>query len=148
MRRLAFSRRPAWALLPLLAGCGHSLANAPAGDVRSVTELAARYALFHEVPAVLREGAPVCLTVDGQAANPEELTRLSAGSTRVSSSAPGCAGPLAVVLEVSDVRVSGAAGTARAGVRLGKAAVLTVRRIDGEWRLLRASEGEDAGPPR
>jgi hypothetical protein len=104
-----------------------------------VTELAARYALFHEAPAVLREGGPVCLTVDGRAAAPEVLVRLSEGATQVSSSAPDCMGPLAVVVEVSSVRVTGEVATARAGVRLGEAAVLQLRRVDGQWQLVHAS---------
>jgi hypothetical protein len=138
--------RRAWTALLLLAGCGHTGARAPVSDVLSVTELAARYALAHEVPAVLREGGPVCLTVEGRAADPEVLAHLSAGATQVSSSAPGCGGPLAVVVEVSAIRVSGAVATVRASVRLGEAALLEVRRVDGQWRLVRASGREDAGP--
>jgi hypothetical protein len=47
---------------------------------------------------------------------------------------------------VSRVRVSGGVATARAGVRLGPARVLTLRRVDGQWRLVGAAAGADAGP--
>lgn len=140
------SPRRAWTALLFLAGCSHAGATAQADDVLSVTELAARYALVHEVPAVLREGRPVCLTVDGQAAPPEVLARLSEGATEVSSSAAGCALALAVVVEVGGVRVSGGVATVRAGVRLGPARVLTLRHIAGQWRLVGAALGQDAGP--
>jgi hypothetical protein len=132
--------------LLLLAACSHAGASAADNDILSVTELAARYALVHEVPAVLREGRPVCLTVDGQAAPPQVLVRLSEGATEVSSSGAGCALALAVVVEVSAVRVSGGVATVRAGVRLGPARVLTLRRTDGQWRVMGAAAREDGGP--
>jgi hypothetical protein len=138
--------RRAWTALLLCAGCSHTGASRSQDDLLSVTELAARYALLHEVPPVLREGRPLCLTVDGHAASPEVLARLSEGATEVSSSGVGCAVPLAVVVEVSRVRVSGGVATARAGVRLGPARVLTLRRVDGQWRLVGAAAGADAGP--
>lgn len=133
------------AALLCLLGCGHAPVSA-SGDVDTVTELAARYALDHDVPAVLRESSPICLTVDGQLPSPEVLARLSQGPVRVSSGVSACAGPRAVVLEVSAVVVSGETASARAGVRLGPSGPLTFRRVDGMWRVLRAPGHAGASP--
>jgi len=132
-------------LLLLLAACGHGPVAASSSDVLSVTELAARYALEFEVPSVLREASPVCLEVDGRAAAPELLARLSSVA-QVSPSASACAGPRAVLLQVSGVVVSGDSAVARAGVRLGPSAVLEFRLVNGEWHVLRPKGQPDAGP--
>jgi hypothetical protein len=136
----------AGAVLLLLLGCGHAPPTSPTSDVLAVTELAARYALDHDVPAVLREASPVCLTVDGRAPAPEVVARLSQGPLQVSSGGAACSGPRAVLLEVSGVVVSGESATARAGVRLGPSSVLDFRRAKGEWRVQNSRGQAGAGP--
>jgi hypothetical protein len=133
-RKCVRHRCAVWGLL--LGACGHAPAT-PSPDVLSVTALAARYALDYEVPAVLREAAPICLTVDGQAPSPEVLQQLTQDSVQVSPGASACAGPRAVLLEVSGVTVSGPQAVARAGVRLGPTTVLEFRSVNGEWHVLR-----------
>jgi hypothetical protein len=134
-----------FAALLVLEACGHAPAT-PSRDVLSVTELAARYALDYDVPAVLREASPICLTVDGQAPSPAVLARLSQASVQVSSGDSTCAGPRAVLLEVSGVVVSGEKAVARAGVRLGPTSVLDFRSVNGEWRVLQPRGQPGAGP--
>ena len=136
----------AGAVLLFLLGCGHAPPPFPTSDVLAVTELAARYALDHDVPAVLREASPVCLTVDGRAPAPEVVARLSQGPQQVSSAGAACSGPRAVLLEVSSVVVSGENATARAGVRLGPGGVLDFRKVDGQWRLASTRGQVGAGP--
>ena len=130
--------------LLLLYGCSHAPA-ASSNDVVFVTALAARYALDHDVPATLREASPICLTVDGQPPAQEVLARLSVGPVQVSPGPSGCALPRAVLVEVSEVAVSGETATARAGVRLGPSGVLDFRRVDGEWRVVRPAREAGGG---
>ena len=130
----------------LLAGCAHAPKEAPSQDVLQVTELAARYALEHDVPPVLREPAAVCLEVDGQAPPPEVLSRLASRGLHLSPGASGCAGPRAVLVQVSGVAVSGERASAWAGVRHGRAGLLTLRKLQGQWQLLRPPGPEGAGP--
>jgi hypothetical protein len=134
-----------WAAGLLLGACGHAQPT-PSRDVLTVTELAARYALDYDVPAVLREASPICLSVDGRAPPPEVLARLSQGSIQVSSGASACAGPRAVLLEVSGVSVSGEQAVARVGVRLGPTTVLDFRSVNGQWRVLQPHGQTGAGP--
>jgi hypothetical protein len=129
----------------LLGACAHAPAT-PSADVVAVTELAARYALDYDVPAVLREASPICLTVDGRAPAPEVLARLSRASVQVSSGGASCAGPRAVLLEVSGVAVSGDKAVARAGVRLGPSSLLDFRSVHGEWRVRQPLGQPSAGP--
>jgi hypothetical protein len=140
------SNLSARAALLLFVACAHPPAQESPSDVLAVTELAARYALEYEVPAVLREGSPICLTVDGQAPLPQVLSRLSRGGAQVSAGASACSGPRAVLLEVSGVVVSGDTAIARAGVRLGPSGVLDFRRVNAEWRVLRPQGQVGAGP--
>ncbi len=130
----------------LLAGCAHAPDGGPAQDVLQVTELAARYALEHDVPPVLREPAAVCLEVDGQPPPPEVLSRLAQGGLQLTPGAAGCAGPRAVLLQVSEVGVAGEQATAWAGVRLGRRGLLTFRKVQGQWQLLRPAGPAEAGP--
>jgi hypothetical protein len=139
------ARGPGAALL-LLLGCGHAPPPSPASDVLAVTDLAARYALDHDVPAVLRESSPICLMVDGQSPSPQVVARLSQGPWQVSSGGSACSGPRAVLLEVSAVAVSGENATARAGVRFGPGGVLDFRKVDGQWRLASTRGQVGAGP--
>jgi len=127
-------------------GCGHAPPARPSSDVLAVTTLAARYALDHDVPAVLREAAPICLTVDGQAPPPEVLARLSDGPLQVSSGSSGCAGPRSGLLEVRAVTVSGESATAWAGVRLGSGGVLDFRKVNGQWGVSSTRGQTGAGP--
>jgi hypothetical protein len=138
-------RRLKGATVLLLSSCGHTPLGDPSSDVLAVTELAARYALEHDVPAVLREGSPLCLSVDGRAPPTAVLVRLSSGPQQVSASGPGCAEAGAVFLEVSDVVVSGDSATAHAGVRLGPSGVLELRRLEGQWRVFRTAGQVGAG---
>jgi hypothetical protein len=138
--------RCAHAALLVLVGCGHTPSLAPQSDVLTVTELAARYALDHDVPAVQREASPICLTVDGHAPAPEVVARLSQGPLQVSSGGSACSGPRAVLLEVSGVEVSGESAVARAGVRLGPGGVLDFGKVNGQWRLLSTRGQVGAGP--
>jgi hypothetical protein len=134
-----------WTGLLLVCTCSHAPASS-SSDTLLVTELAARYALEHDVPAVLREASPVCLLVDGQTPPAPVLARLSEGPVQVSSGSSACAGPRAVLLEVSAVVVSGDTASARAGVRLGPSGVLDFRRVDGAWRVLQSRGQVGAGP--
>jgi hypothetical protein len=134
------------AVLLVLLGCSHAPVPSVSSDVLVVTELAARYALDHDVPAVLREATPICLTVDGQAPAPELLARLSEGPVQVSSGSAACAGPRAVLLEVRGVTVSGLSATAWAGVRLGPGGVLDFRKVNGQWRVSSTRGQTGAGP--
>lgn len=143
--RGASSRHRVGLALVLVAACGHAPAG-PSSDVLAVTAAAARYALDDDVPAVLREAAPVCLTVDGQAPAPEVLLQLSRASVQVSPGGLACAGPRAILLEVSDVNVRGETASAQAGVRLGTSGVLQLRRVQGQWRVLHARGQDGAGP--
>ncbi|MGO9828833.1 MAG: hypothetical protein ACLPJH_01735 [Myxococcaceae bacterium] len=143
-RPLPWVAAPLGALL--LAGCAHAPDEAPAQDVLEVTELAARYALEHDVPPVLREPAAVCLEVDGQPPPPEVLSRLARSGLHVTPGAAGCAGPRAVLLQVRDVAVAGDHATAWAGVRLGRNGPLTLRKVQGQWQLLRPAGPTEAGP--
>jgi hypothetical protein len=132
-------------LTSLLVGCAHEKPDAPPADVLTVTELAARFALEEDVPAVLREASPVCLEVDGQPPAPQVLARLSS-TVQVSSSASACGGPRAVLLQVSGVVVSGDTAVAHAGVRLGPTQRLEFRRVEGRWRVVRPAQKTGAGP--
>lgn len=137
-------RLPAFAAL-LSLGCAH----APSGqsqDVLSVTELVARHALEHDVPPVLREPSGICLEVDGQPPAPEVLSRLSAGPRQVSAGPWGCTGPRPVLVQVSGVVVTGHTATARAGVFEGRSGPLTLRKVDGQWQVLRPPGPLDNGP--
>ncbi len=144
-RANATGSRP-WAALLVLLGCSHTPASSPSEDVLTVTTLAARYALDHDVPAVLGEAAPICLTVDGQTPAPEVLARLSQGPVQVSSGSSGCSGPRAVLLEVRSVTVSAESATAWAGVRLGPGGALDFQKVDGQWRLSNTHGQKGAGP--
>jgi hypothetical protein len=115
-------------------------------DVLAVTVVAAQYALTHDVPAVLREATPICLTVDGQLPPAEVVARLSHASVQVSPGALACGGPRAILLEVSDVTVQGETASARAGVRLGAGGVLALRRVEGQWRVLQTPGAAGSGP--
>jgi hypothetical protein len=137
---------PPWAALLVLLGCGHAPPPSASSDVLAVTELAARYALDHDVPAVLREAVPICLTVDGQAPAPEVLVRLSQGPVRVSSGSADCAGPRAVLLEVRGVTVDAESATAWAGVRLGPGGALKFQKVNDGWRILQPPGQAGAGP--
>jgi hypothetical protein len=123
-------------LLSALAGCAHAAAPSPSADVLSVTVAAARYALDHEVPAVFRQ-ATICLEVDGGKPPAEVLARLSSTSVQVSGGPTACVGPRAVLLQVSGVVVSGDSAVARAGVQLGVSSMLQLRKVEGQWRVLR-----------
>ncbi len=139
--------RPPWPTLLLLwLGCAHTPAAAPSADVVSVTELAARYALEHDVPPVLRQPSGVCLEVDGQPPAPEVLSRLSTHGVQVFPGATGCTGPRPVLLQVSDVVVSGESASARAGVQQGRSGVLSLRKVQGQWYLMRPPGPADEGP--
>jgi hypothetical protein len=134
-----------WPTLLSLWACRHAPV-APSSDVLVVTELAARYALDHDVPAVLREASPICLTVDGHAPAAEVVARLSQGPLQVSSGSSACSGPRAVVLEVNGVACAGENATAWAGVRLGPGGVLDFRKVGGQWRVVSARGQVGAGP--
>ena len=128
-----------------LAGCAHAPGGEPSPDALAVTEVAARYALDHDVPAVDRTATPICLEVDGRAPSPELLSRLSSGPVQVLGSGTACAGTRAIWLEVGGVVVSGTSAIARAGVRLGASGVLQLRKVDGVWRVLRPSGQTGSG---
>ena len=111
-----------------------------------MTELAARYALEHDVPPVLREPSAVCLEVDGQPPPPEVLTRLSSPGGAVFAGPGGCAGPRAVLLQVNRVVVSADGATAWAGVKTGRSGTLALRKVDGGWHVLQPAGPKDNGP--
>jgi hypothetical protein len=120
-----------------VAGCTHVAAPPPSPDVLAVTVVAARYALDHEVPAVLRDGSTFCLEVEGGKPPAEVLARLNSGALQVSGSPTDCAGPRAVLLQVDSVVVSGETARARASVPLAGSRVLQLRKVEGQWRVLR-----------
>ena len=138
-------RRTDWVLL-FLAGCAHAPADVHAADVLTVTELAARYAMEHDVPPVLREPSALCLEVDGQPPPPELLLRLSNAGAQVFPGPSGCAGHRAVLVQVRDVVVSGDRATAYAGVRLARSGALALHKVNGEWQLLPPSGPANDGP--
>gem|GEM_PF-3976142 len=111
-----------------------------------MTELAARYALAHDVPPVLREPSGVCLEVDGQPPPAEVLQRLSSGGVQVFPGASGCTGPRPLLLQVSGVTVSGETASARAGVQQGRTGMLALRKVQGQWQLLRPPGPSSDGP--
>lgn len=139
------ARSSGWGLLLGLGACAHAPGSAPSSDVLAVTEVAARYALDHDVAAVDRTAAPICLEVDGRAPPPELLARLSSGPVQVLGSGTTCAGARAVRLEVSGVVVSGETAVARAGVQLGSSGVLQLRKMEGQWRVLKTAGQTGSG---
>jgi len=135
-------------LMPLLlvVGCAHAPPAAPSADVLDVTEVAARYALAHDVPPVLRQPSGVCLEVDGQPPPREVLQRLSTGGVQVFPGAAGCLGPRPLLLQVNAVVVSGNSASAHAGVQQGRSGALTLHRVRGEWQVQRPPGPASDGP--
>jgi hypothetical protein len=131
-----------------LVACAHTPDEGSSADALAVTEVAARSALDHDVPAVDRNAAPICLEVDGRPPPPELLARLSSGPVQVFGSGTACAGPRAVRLQVSGVVVSGTSAVARAGVQLGASGVLELRKLDGQWRVLKPAGQTGSGQGR
>lgn len=137
--------RTGWVVL-LAAGCAHAPTDANAADALAVMEVAARYALEHDVPPVLREPSAVCLEVDGQPPPPQLLSRLSGGGVQVSVGASDCSGPLAILVQLRDVVVSGERATAYAGVRLGRSGPLSLQKVNGAWHVIPPPGPANVGP--
>ena len=127
-------------------GCAHAPADVQSEDVLAVTELAARYALQHDVPPVLREPSAVCLEVDGKPPPPAVLSRLSADGVQVSAGPSGCTGPRALLVQVGGVVVSAESARATAGVQMGRTGVLDLRKAQGGWHVVRPPGPANEGP--
>ncbi len=111
-----------------------------------MTEAAARYALEHDVPPVLREPSALCLQVDGAKPAPEVLSRLSGSGVQVFAGPAGCTGPRPVLLQVSAVVVSGESAQAQAGVQQGRSGLLSLRKLQGKWQVVRPQGATNEGP--